>query len=353
MLYHPLSIAPAPWRERVAFDAVINAHAAVILFFVLSGYVLQATLAQRPQSPISFYVRRAFRIYPAVITATAFALLVVSIMIAQVPKSAGWLSDELMVRQLAGIDLALCFLAVSSSLITPLWTVIVEIVGSACMPLISFAGRNRIIGPALVIVLAVMSPLLMNAEPLLLASLGYLVNFAVGAGIYRITPGLQDLALRRPRLTVLVMVGAAIGLLFSRLVVKLLVFHHLTPLVTLYYDPWLSLIETIWAGLLIAAIVACPNGVGVLRIPFAMFLGDISFSVYLLHYPVMLAVASGLSLVQGYDLGGAYAPVVLALLTAAVTIPLAGINFRLIEKPGIALGRAFSSLAGRPAPAQA
>lgn len=92
LIHHCLrAVHPAPITALIA-DRILDAQAAVVFFFVLSGYVLTASLAKRAlDTPeiISFYIRRIFRIYPAILIA---CLAVVIVMIA-VPSPSGKLVD--------------------------------------------------------------------------------------------------------------------------------------------------------------------------------------------------------------------------------------------------------------------
>src|ERR1700733_11347309 len=61
-----------------AIGLTFNGRAAVVLFFVLSGFVLTKSLRSMPVQlkPLSdYYIRRFFRLYPALWFASAMALL--------------------------------------------------------------------------------------------------------------------------------------------------------------------------------------------------------------------------------------------------------------------------------------
>jgi peptidoglycan/LPS O-acetylase OafA/YrhL len=77
---HLSMVYTLPRAARLSLDCVLNAHAAVILFFVLSGFVLTASLVRNElsfPSIVAFYVRRVFRLYPAlwVISGVSVVLL--------------------------------------------------------------------------------------------------------------------------------------------------------------------------------------------------------------------------------------------------------------------------------------
>ena len=75
---HTSSIYALPSAARIAIDAVCNAHAWLIVFFVLSGYVLTGSLQRRGlswKSVEGFYIGRLFRLFPALWVASAIAAL--------------------------------------------------------------------------------------------------------------------------------------------------------------------------------------------------------------------------------------------------------------------------------------
>src|ERR1700733_7768248 len=75
---HMSSIYSLPPMVRIAIDAVCNAHASIVVFFVLSGYVLTGSLQRRGLSLTSvegFYVGRLFRLFPALWVASAISAL--------------------------------------------------------------------------------------------------------------------------------------------------------------------------------------------------------------------------------------------------------------------------------------
>jgi peptidoglycan/LPS O-acetylase OafA/YrhL len=63
--------------QQSPFGILFNGTAALMLFFVLSGFVLSLPFVDsgKPLKLTSFYIKRVFRIYPAYIFAVIFAVL--------------------------------------------------------------------------------------------------------------------------------------------------------------------------------------------------------------------------------------------------------------------------------------
>src|SRR5579871_4515312 len=81
-------LTPA-WFTRAQY-ALANGQGAVVVFFVLSGFVLTNMLSREPitvQSTFVFYLRRLFRIYPALWAASLLALAYVAFLHWRIPVS--------------------------------------------------------------------------------------------------------------------------------------------------------------------------------------------------------------------------------------------------------------------------
>jgi peptidoglycan/LPS O-acetylase OafA/YrhL len=69
------------------------------------------------------------------------------------------------------------------------------------------------------------------------------------------------------------------------------------------------------------------------------FVGDISYSIYLLHFLVLCVIAKAFALVH-LELNTVVMTLLLAAVVYAVTIPLAWVSYVYVEQPGVHLGKA-------------
>src|SRR5438270_3979175 len=139
-------LVPSGW-QATAYQftwLVCNGHAAVTLFFVLSGVVLGLSLA-RSRTPFAitcatFAVRRVFRIWPAHFVAClviAAAIVCLDKKISYAPQLSGWFTGH-WVALITAHDLFQNMFLVDHRLNVPTWTLEVELVCSLALPLIFF-----------------------------------------------------------------------------------------------------------------------------------------------------------------------------------------------------------------------
>jgi peptidoglycan/LPS O-acetylase OafA/YrhL len=285
------------------------AAVSVDCFFVVSGYLISSSIDRDPNL-IRFYIRRLFRIYPlyiVVIAAQAAILLVLTPPAAPVSAVmvlryiianatfANFLQPDLGNGILANLPV--------KTLNPSMWTLKIEIGFYLIMPLIWMATRR--LGWSLLVVLFVSSA----AYQLMMKHAGYpelarqlpgqLQFFVLGIALYR----LQG----RPALSPRFACAAALGVGCA-----ITAMHH-TTLPVIY-------------PLLIAALVALVA----LKAPTLSMETDMSYGVYLIHGPIIqLSLLLGL---YRQDLIG-------LVVTLAVVFALAWSAERIIEAPGIDLGR--------------
>lgn len=313
---------------------VFNPQPAVLLFFVLSGFVLgcqlEKTPVRGPQDYAGYLLRRLFRLLPA-----TWVSLVLALAIAY-GLGIGNLRQFLMAAVLWDFTLNIV-----------IWTMYIEMTGSILMPFMAqVAGRGGALLSAALFGLLLLACIFLQ-QPL---ALPFMVFFYAGLLIAYVPRGFI-LRMQGP-------LGLAAGVLA-------IVLYVWSPEIAagaardwMYWrwNNWMWL--EIPACVLLVYLVAQRRFAGVSKLldtAGVRFLGRISFSLYLLHYPVLQFVTIklaqwGYSPAQAISIGertlmfGVKAGLVLGL-----SVPLAWLSYRYVERPGIDLGRRLAgALAARP-----
>ncbi|KYH00020.1 acyltransferase [Bradyrhizobium sp. DOA1] len=315
----------------------ISGRAPVILFFVLSGFVLASSFdGYSFRAVTGYYVRRLFRIFPLAWVGLIIALLVAALTRQWVPDLplSGWLRPAFT----ASTDQLPGSLLFANNGINPVyWTLHVEIVGSIVLPLMLLNAPLALIlcfglqfWPTHLVPLWVMTNML-------------LFSFAAGVLAFGLVEKVQF------RLERYWGIGGAILLVFAHAVIGPRSFSgwHLGSIEALRINLGamdnLGLLaqhslETIGAAVLVA-VLAC-NPIRLLQAAPLRMLGQISYSVYVAHIPALILVAAAVSLVTAD-------PTLRLALMVVITVPLsvavATMLYLVVEKPGMGLGRNLQS----------
>lgn len=330
---------------------LLNAHGAVVSFFVLSGFVLSLSLMRAPidsQRLVAFYIRRGFRIYPALWAGCALGLAYLLVLgPGATMLGTEWARGNCGLWPLPPFRILVSLAGLKPYLPLPIWSLAIELVASAAIPLLVYAMSRSV--RLFVVILAALVPLSVLGHGKLLFASTYLIDFGFGAALALVVPNLRGAL--RSRNWLAAFTAGGLALLWSA--------RSLTgaDFDTAYHDAATAMIEGLGAALLIGAIYVRPDGFGVLAGRRAMRLGDHSYSLYLLHQPV-LSILVGVAALVAPGLIAAHPALSTLLLiagTIAVALPLAGIAYRCVELPGIVAGQRIVRLvpawmggAGRP-----
>jgi peptidoglycan/LPS O-acetylase OafA/YrhL len=314
------------------------AYAAVIVFFVLSGYVLALPFLTRSVSYRRFVVRRFFRIYPPYIAAVAFAFLASSLAGRGRLNGFGELINGNWERAPSATSLANHLSLVWSfpqyhhDLDSPLWSLVFEMRISLVFPLL--VAGVLIIGFSRTVLLL----------PLLGAA-------GIAADRYSNHHGYTNDWFETLRYVPMFLVGVLLAKYRDALASR---FQHLALWARAAWMPvaagiwfvtvihvWLGgplltdLTDTVAAGMMIVFAVASEIGSRALRHRAPVFVGRISYSLYLLHLVVILAMVHALhgTLPLAVLLGGA----------VLISFGLAWVSYVLVEVPSMNLGRHLTS----------
>jgi peptidoglycan/LPS O-acetylase OafA/YrhL len=306
----------------------------VDFFFVLSGYVIARAYwkVARQGRPLANVYARIARLYPLhLLTLLATALLLVALpaqggdpVFVQPGNDARHFLLNLVLLNQSGLQSGWSFN-------TPAWSISAEfLVNIAFFGVIALAPRRRLgVTAVAVVFLALLAAT--ATPPYLVGSMafGYLdanlircaMGFALGVGVYWLVHRTAAGAWRdtRPILATLVALAGLGGIA----VVMLQSQRH--PPVRDY------LLSMLTSAAAVIATPASPVVRSLLRVRPLVFLGDISYSIYLVHYPLQLAlytVAARGVLLPRYE-----HPVMLVAFLALV-VAVAALTHRFVELPG-------------------
>jgi exopolysaccharide production protein ExoZ len=286
----------------------------VALFFLISGFVI--THSVQRESRWTFFVRRVFRIFPTL----WFAILV-----AVIAHWSDWLITKQSnpTQQLAGWELAASLTGINPlfGVIGPVivvWTLTIELFFYAYILLILPWVRTRPVISCLFLIVWPMVATIICARPNL-NTLGvmheYLPVFAIGMAIY------FAWSKRISALTAASLSAAAwISLVFCLRNIQPFALAHPTN-----YTTQIAFVIALFLAGLWAISSERPNPRPV------RFFADISYSLYLIHYPIGVLLMDRL-----FPLVGFTGAACLSLLTCVV---LSALSFRIIEQPSQNIAR--------------
>lgn len=338
-LYHWRGTFPALAKEYSSFSAlgidwnpflwVKLGWIGVDWFFVLSGYVLAGTLWHKSLdlgTVLDFWKRRIVRIYPAVWLqmVTLLPFLYVTGIIAGIDLSQVALNALLWLKPFEGG--ARPFNAV-------LWTLVVEVNFYLLLPAFLILYRRTNIWLVLSVVLLLQlagrfgPDLWPNLTPLA-TTLGFIhihlpglqLAFVAGMALNHFTPsgscGNRQLGLLMGLLAYACMIWFA--------------FHHLTDLHRTHWAPYVWRIGMVVViAVILWSLLKPMRGTGWLGWRPLVWLGEISFGIYLWHFPIQRAM---LKLFAGAWHSPAMSLVAL-LISGALTLALASLSYYLLERP--------------------
>lgn len=331
VLHHANYMVEAHWGPAMlwALDwsplRVVKAgRPAVVFFFVLSGYALTvALLRQRvPVSPVAWAARRSLRLLPPV---AASVLLSAAL--------CWWLAGDRRVD-----DLGL-LVSVSWSDPPDLMSLLRHM---ALLDSGDYAFPTNIVLWSLVhewrISLLIPLVLLFRGRAALLLGAAFLLrSAAIAAG------AAEDGAVLGRHLHSTVVTTAYFGFPFAA-GAALALQEPVTPLDgTIRWAAWAAVaaaavsrtdLAAIGASVLLILLARGDGGAFVRSLASRplQWLGQVSYSLYLVHVPVALALA--------HALGGALPDAAIAVLTVALAFPASAVFYRVVERPSLRLSRA-------------
>lgn len=300
---------------------IFNGSGAVTFFFVLSGLVVGAALAKHDLTlprTLTYFYRRFFRIMPLLIVTVSLGGLYLFLINEQMryPYYDPEFGDFSLSKFVAG------YIGYSLKPNPPIWSIYVELIGSLLIPLMILSG-SRLIYISLALVSCVGLSLI-NREFQHHWNF-YMLSFYVGLTILLWGKSWANFLTRLP----------APGFWFVILSLAVL-FYGIRLVITPSYGVlWVVYWETAMIAPLIAAIYHMPERFAVLARPAFTFLGDVSYSLYLTHWILLVLILNAITPWLGV---GALGMTVYTLICVGICLIAARFSFRYIELTGVKLG---------------
>jgi peptidoglycan/LPS O-acetylase OafA/YrhL len=317
LLYIPI---PVPTLANYTANELANfGLTGVYLFFVISGFSLCLTMPRhdRSQSPgLSFGISRIFRIVPAYLF-----MLIISI-----PRD--YFSFGMM-QSVPNILLSLTFLfnlvpRHQEGLVWASWTIGVEMLFYASfLPLYRLGIRWQVVSTIATMAMFGILSLFLPFNYMYWTFIGYFPLFVFGMFTF------QLYAYLRPRPRAKILGRTLIGLGLAILIVC--VFENPIDRSLIFRFP----VGVGYSVLLLGSVLCDPK---LIEIRPLLFYGRISYSLYLVHAPIIFA-CSKLFLVISKILPGDLAYAADAIIAISIVTPCAWLMHEFVEKPGIRLGQ--------------
>ncbi len=350
VVYHCFNAVAIPPEVRHAlfegvFAPLLNGMGAVQVFFVLSGWALASSL-RRGRGVIDwpvFYTKRVFRIHPPYVFGMLLAWCASFFYVRNFGPERGLTHVTWQMAQVhlapAELFVASLFPGSAGGQLAVGWTLRVEMIFSGLLPLLAVAARWWRGIPLIVVSLATL------ALPYAYNDLWYAANFAAGVVLFQERDAVRRALRRTPRALQVVWPALAVLILSAP---NLLGWSRMAGGVLLTgYNFRDVLVMVPGAALLVACADALPGVERVMSLRVLVFLGRISFSLYLLHLPILNLLAPRIVSPQVPWSGFA-----LLVALVAVVVPASIACHRWIEVPSIALGnrvcRRFAARLGSP-----
>ncbi len=311
---------------------LFDAKGAVTFFFVLSGYVLALSLSRDAPSAanyVKFGIRRVFRLYPLYWTALLFTFAV----LVSIRSTGGFLMPpDIPAEFLAGQGMQWNQWFLQATLVAPgmqsffanppVWTLMTEAKIAILFPFLAW-GLLRAYWQVVCVVLAA---LVLGSNWLyyhVVGTAAVLGQFSIGVLLFRLPPGVWQCLSK--------WAWGVVGIV-SMLLYCSISLRHMMPI-------WLTFYMCAFGG---AGMIACACHMAVIREPLSRLQSllkvDISYAVYILHYPVLIGLRQ---LVHHGELPNT--PPGLFIIAVVLTGGLSLALHFIIEKPAIRLGRRLST----------
>ncbi len=337
---HFVLVGPLWWVLKSPLRVLALGHEAVILFFILSGFVLTLQIMSgRRVTYRDYVVKRICRIYLPYLCVLFAAFSTISLINVEPIAWAGSWFNDIWTGSFSGREILdhLLFIGQykANRVLPVIWSLIYEMRISLTMPLVvygvsRFSARTCLAAALCISLVSFLFAMARNGNETSSPSFSgdwamtahYLGMFIVGATLARHRASWQRWLAEGNR-TMLVLAASLTLFFLSRLMLSIT-----SGAIGQYIFDWC--VVTGAAGMVCTAIASRRFTLMLARRPF-VFLGTISYSLYLTHTVVLLAV---IHLMPAS--GSARWAITMA---AVLVIPVAAVTHFMIERPSILLGK--------------
>lgn len=318
------------------FHLFWSGSSAVGFFFVLSGFVLFRAYSTRihaksPQSVAAFLVQRAFRIYPAFIAILCLGFVMRSLFLhyfPTLPRDMRSFWEEPFSVPYFVSQLSLIFPTERAHLIVADWSLEWELKFSILFPVLCFLLNLHWLWVSL-----------LTAVLILL--------FQVKTLLFHFTLGMLIASYYRPEQSWITRSSAIGKILLLGIGLYLYAFRYTIPLDLpgIPRAEWYWYLNAVGASLIILLALSSSRFQKCLSFPPLRFIGRVSYSLFLVHYPVLLTLTP--IFVEWLRRAGMETQWQIQVLgigfTILASLALSAILYRFVELPGIQLGKIASN----------
>lgn len=315
----------------IYFNYLLNTHAAVVLFFILSGYVLSSSFSSKYHQKNAvkiFYITRIFRIYPIIFVASSISLLLIYLNDnARLFDGSLWFNARFREDRYNITYILLSYIGISAFLLPPAWSIAVELGWSFIFPLIYkyIKYNNTLIFSMLLLVIYIA----MNISPGPYDIIWHILPFFVGVFIFE----KQDKILKI----------LPSGMSFCILPISLLIIIGTNIAYrcdAMSYNIY-SLFQVISSTAIMIKFVFFHTADSILNSKILVYVGDISYGLYAIHFPVMYFLIYYFvdPLKSAIKLSCFQSNFVCAIFTLVISLLVSVVFYKIIERPAIDFGK--------------
>jgi peptidoglycan/LPS O-acetylase OafA/YrhL len=322
------------WLTHTPLHLPWEGDSAVYIFFILSGVVLTLPFMEKPFRAKVFFPQRLLRLYLPIWAAVLFAAITVILVPRTGDTGNAWLDARVENVTALVLSLDLTLVLGPGGVATPLWSLQWEILFSLALPIylwLAIKWQGHLAAKLGISILFICSSAF--ADGTLGSVLKYLPMFMMGVVMITERDSLAGWAMAISRRKGYWPAAFFLGVLL------LAARWYVVPLTANEYLHDLTIgFMVIGAGMIVFCAVYWPPLTSKLERPTAQWLGKISFSLYLIHEPILVTLA--------YMAGPANRPWA-AAAGFAISLLAAPLFFRWVERPSHNLAKAASARSRR------